>query len=113
MAYKDILKQRAKKNNSPKLLETFSVYDIIKYPITSEKSVNQSTNTNAYHFVVDKRANKNDVRVAIKTLYNVVPSGVSTSILPHKWRMNRKTVRNPLKKAIVTLKKWETISFSV
>lgn len=112
MAYKDILRQRAQKNNSLKLLETFSVYDIVKYPITSEKSVNQSANLNAYHFVVDMRANKNDVKKAVSVLYNVVPESVTTSTLPHKWRMNRKTVRKPLKKAIVVLKKWDTILFS-
>lgn len=112
MAYKDILRQRAQKNRSPKLLESFSVYDVIKYPVTSEKSVNQSANLNAYHFVVDMRANKNDVKQAIATLYNVVPSSITTSCLPHKWRMNRKTVRKPMKKAIVVLKKWDSIVFA-
>jgi hypothetical protein len=34
---------------------------------------------------------------------------VTTSNLPHKWRMNRKTVRKPLKKSVITLKSWESI----
>ena len=84
MAYKDILRKRANKNNSSKMLNTFSVYDIIKKPITSEKSVNQTANLNAYHFVIDMRANKNDVKTAISLLYNVNPQSVSTACLPHK-----------------------------
>jgi len=111
MAYKDKLKQRAIKNSSLKLLEQVSVYDIIKYPITSEKSINQSANLNAYHFVVDMRANKNDVRQAVSSIYGVDPLTVTTARLPHKWRMSRKTVRKPLKKAIIVLKKGESISF--
>ena len=94
------------------MLNTFSVYDIIKKPITSEKSVNQTANLNAYHFVIDMRANKNDVKTAISLLYNVNPQSVSTACLPHKWRRNRKTVRKPYKKAIVVLKKWDNIVFA-
>lgn len=105
MAYKAILQRRAKKNNSPKLLDTCSVYDVIKYPITSEKSVHQSANLNAYHFVIDMRANKNDVKKAILDIYGVETVAVTTSTLPHKGRMSRKTVRMPIKKAVVTLKK--------
>jgi hypothetical protein len=71
MAYKAVLQRRAKKNNSPKLLEICSVYDVIKYPITSEKSVNQSANLNAYHFAIDMRANKNDVKQAVSEIYGV------------------------------------------
>jgi hypothetical protein len=69
MAYKATLQRRAKKNSSPKLLEFCSIYDVIKSPITSEKSVNQSANLNAYHFAIDMRANKNDVKKAITEIY--------------------------------------------
>lgn len=87
------------------MLEHFSVYDVIKYPLIGEKALTQSSVLNAYHFAVDMKATKNDVKQAIKTLYNVVPLSVTTSRLPHKGRMNRKTVRKPFKKAIITLKK--------
>ncbi len=91
------------------MLEHFSVYDVIKYPIMSEKSLSQSSLLNAYHFAVDMKATKNDVKKAVQAIYNVVPLSVTTSRLPHKGRMNRKTVRKPFKKAVITLKKWDAI----
>lgn len=112
MAYKDILRQRAKKNILPKVVQMFSLYDVIKYPITSEKSINQSANLNAYHFAIDMRANKNDVKQAIMALYGITPLDITTSRLPHKGRMSRKTVRKPFKKAIVVLKKWDSITIA-
>ena len=56
-------------------------------------------------------AKNNDVKIAIASLYGVVVLKVTTSNLPHKGRMNRKTVRRPLKKAVITLKKGDTIAF--
>lgn len=109
MSFKDILRKRAKKNSSVKMLTQFTAYDVIKYPVNSEKSINHSSLMNAYHFVVDSRASKNDVKQAVSTLYNVEVLKVTTSNLPHKWRMNRKTVRKPLKKAVITLKKGDSI----
>ncbi len=92
------------------MLTQFTPYDVIKYPVKSEKSINHSSLVNAYHFVVDSRANKNDVKRAISTLYNVDPIKVTTSNMPHKGRTNRKTVKKPYKKAIITLKKGESIA---
>ena len=112
MSFKDILRKRAKKNSSVKMLQQFTSYDVIKYPVNSEKSINHTSLLNAYHFVVDSRASKNDVKKAISDLYSVEVLKVTTNNLPHKWRMNRKTVRKPLKKAIVTLKKGDSIVIS-
>lgn len=111
MSFKDILRKRARKNNAVKMLNNFTAYDVIKYPVNSEKSINASSLLNAYHFVVDARASKNDVKVAIASIYNVTVLKVTTSNLPHKGRMNRKTVRRPYKKAVVTLKKGDAIAF--
>ncbi len=112
MSFKDILRKRAKKNSSVKMLQQFTPYDVIKYPVNSEKSLNHTSLLNAYHFVVDSRASKNDVKKAITDLYSVEVLKVTTNNLPHKWRMNRKTVRKPLKKAVVTLKKGDSIVIS-
>lgn len=112
MSFKDILKKRAKKNNAPKMLRQFTVYDVVKRPIQSEKSLQDMQHHNAYHFVVDMRANKIDIKKAISDLYAVEVLQVTTNNLPHKGRMNRKTVRNPLKKAVVTLKKGDSIAVS-
>lgn len=111
MSFKDILRKRAKKNNTVKMLNQFTAYDVVKYPVNSEKAINASSLQNAYHFVVDSRASKNDVKVAIASLYGVTVLKVATSNLPHKGRMNRKTVRKPYKKAIITLKKGDAIAF--
>ncbi len=91
------------------MLTQFTPYDVIKYPVNSEKSINHSSLINAYHFVVDSRANKNDIRKAISILYNVEAIKVTTSNMPHKGRTNRKTVRKPYKKAVITLKKGDSI----
>lgn len=112
MSFKDILRKRARKNSSVKMMNQFTAYDVIKYPVNSEKAINGSSLLNAYHFVVDSRASKNDIKVAIATLYDVNVLKVTTSNLPHKGRMNRKTVRKPFKKAIITLKKGDTIAFA-
>ena len=111
MSFKDILRRRAKKNNAVKMLNQFTTYDVVKYPVNSEKAINGSSLQNAYHFVVDSRASKNDVKVAIASIYNVTVLKVTTSNLPHKGRANRKTVRKPYKKAVITLKKGDSIAF--
>ncbi len=109
MAWKEILRKRALKNTSSKL--TTSVYDVLQYPVNSEKAVNDSSLKNSYHFVVDKRSSKIDIKHAVATIYGVTVKAVKTSNLPHKWRANRKTVRKPYKKAIVTLKQGDSIVF--
>lgn len=111
MSFKDILRARAKKNSAVKMLNQFTTYDVVKYPVNSEKAINASSLQNAYHFVVDSRASKNDVKEAIASIYNVTVLKVTTSNLPHKGRMNRKTVRKPYKKAVITLKKGDAIVF--
>lgn len=111
MSFKDILRKRARKNSSVKMLNTFTVYDVLKHPVNSEKSINSSSLDNAYYFVVDSRATKNDIKQAVSTIYGVTVLKVTTSNLPHKGRMNRKTVRRPYKKALIFLKKGDTIVF--
>lgn len=111
MSFKDILRKRARKNSDTKMLKNFTAYDVIKFPVNSEKAVNDSSLRNAYHFVVDAKASKNDIKEAIAQLYKVTVLNVTTNNLPHKGRMNRKTVRRPQKKAVVTIKKWDAIVF--
>lgn len=116
MAFTDILRKRHKKNQKTKVLEKFSVYDIIKKPLLTEKTYKQVSdqkdekNKNfVYTFIVDSEANKNDIKVAIKQLYNVDVVWVRTLRTTQKWRTQRKVVRHAYKKAIVTLQKWQKI----
>lgn len=93
------------------MLKSFTPYDVIKRPVNSEKSVQDASERNAYHFVVASGASKIDIKEAIATIYNVEVLNVTTAILPHKWRMNRKTVRKPYKRAVITLKDGDSITF--
>jgi len=117
MSYKDKLRIRAKKNNSLSLVEKFSGFDVIKNIIFTEKTYqsfkwDQSDRNirQKYFFEIDRLATKNDVKFAVKKLYNVEVEDVSTIILPQKSR-SRRLVRKPIKKAIVTLAKWQKIEF--
>ena len=84
MSFKAILRQRAKKNSSSKMLKSFTPYDVIKRPVNSEKSVNASSEQNAYHFIVAMGASKIDIKEAISAIYKVEVVKVTTAILPHK-----------------------------
>ncbi len=52
--------------------------DIIKKPIVTEKMTSQSEALNRYAFVVDKSANKLQVKKAVEDLYNVTVVKVNT-----------------------------------
>ena len=86
-------------------------YDIIKKPLRTEKSVADGESTNAYHFEVDLRSNKIQIREAIENFFDVKVEDVRTLIRKGK----RKRVRlksgktKDWKKAIITLKKGNTI----
>lgn len=86
-------------------------YQLIKRPLHSEKAVEDRNRRNAYHFEVDVRANKIEIKNAIEKLFNVKVSDVRTMIVSGKKRRSRlKTVRTPdWKKTIVTLQEGNTI----
>ena len=86
-------------------------YDIIKKPLRTEKSVADGESINAYHFEVDLRSNKIQIKEAIENFFDVKVEDVRTLIRKGK----RKRVRlksgktKDWKKAIITLKKGNTI----
>jgi large subunit ribosomal protein L23 len=75
MVFKDKLKQRAKKTADVKVLKKINVYDVIDKPILTEKAYKLSTTENdidkKYTFKIHSDSNKNDVKQAIKYIYNV------------------------------------------
>ena len=56
---------------------------VIKYPMMTERSVNMIENENKLVFIVDRRANKDDIKAAIKELYEVDATTVNT-LITHK-----------------------------
>jgi large subunit ribosomal protein L23 len=91
--------------------------EIIIKPIITEKMTAQGEKNNRYGFVVDKRANKLEIRAAVEKIYNVKVESVNTQQYVGKVKA-RNTTRgmaigrvNRNKKAIVTLKKGEVIDF--
>ncbi|MBO7594276.1 MAG: 50S ribosomal protein L23 [Salinivirgaceae bacterium] len=90
---------------------------IIIKPIISEKMTAQSEKLNRYGFIVDKRADKLQIRKEIEDLYGVKVDAVNTIRYAGK-RKSRYTKAgfvegrtNAYKKAIVTLKDGQTIDF--
>ncbi len=90
---------------------------ILIKPIITEKMTTQSEKLNRYGFVVDKKANKLQIKEAVEKMYGVKVDTVNTQQYVGKVK-TRNTTRglaigrvNRHKKAIVTLKNGETIDF--
>ncbi|MBP3390051.1 MAG: 50S ribosomal protein L23 [Clostridia bacterium] len=84
-------------------------YDIIKKPLMSEKSYAQIQNK-IYTFVVDKNANKVEIRKAIEEIFGVQVARVNTVTTKGETKVRNtksgvvKGKTSDVKKAIVTLK---------
>jgi len=81
------------------------IYEVLKRPVVTEKTVNGSE-SGAYAFEVDLRANKMLVKDAVETAFNVTVDDVHILIMPAKTarRGRRVGIRKPKwKKAIVKL----------
>ncbi|MFY0603612.1 MAG: 50S ribosomal protein L23 [Flavobacteriaceae bacterium] len=91
--------------------------NILIKPIITEKATSDSELFNRYAFVVDKRANKLEIKDAVETAYGVSISSVKTLNYPLK--RNTKFTKKGLvtgtksayKKAIVQLAEGESIDF--
>ncbi len=68
-------------------------HDVILYPMMTERSVYMIENENKIVFIVDRRANKDDIVKAVSALYGVEAERVNTLI-----------TRKSVKKAYVKLK---------
>ena len=55
-------------------------YKVIKYPMMTERSVNMIENENKLVFLVDRRATKDDIKAAVKELYEVDALTINTLI---------------------------------
>lgn len=89
--------------------------EVLIRPLVTEKVNQQMEKHNRYSFVVDKRANKLEIKEAVESFYNVRVENVHTLIVPAKNRSRFTktgfvTGRKPgYKKAIVTLAEGDDI----
>jgi large subunit ribosomal protein L23 len=90
------------------------VYQILKRPVVTEKSIAQAAAANQYTFEVDLRANKMQIKDAVETAFNVAVTEVRIVRIPAKrGRYGRLIVtkKPAYKKAVVTLARGNTIQF--
>lgn len=91
--------------------------NIIIKPVLTEKMTIQGEKLNRYGFIVDRRANKLQIRQAIEEMYGVVVTDVNTLVTMGKVKSRYTKTglqigrANHTKKAIVTLKDGDTIDF--
>lgn len=92
------------------------ITEVLRYGMTTEKTVRLQNNYNQYTFKVALNANKIDIRRAVETIFKVRVVSVTTMRMPGKERMIRRRGSAPRpvearewKKAIVTLAPGESI----
>jgi len=85
---------------------------VIIKPVITEKSMKNAENSK-FTFVVSIDSKKEDVKKAVEVKFNVHVSHVVTSIIKGKsfraGKRRAEVVRQPMKKAVVTVKKGEKI----
>lgn len=81
-----------------------TVYDVIKKPLITERSMEQSAEKK-YTFLVDKRANKYQIKDAVEEIFEVKVDSISTLNYQGKMKRVGKNIgrTNSFKKAIVKL----------
>ena len=100
--------------NRPKNISLERAFDVVKKPITTEKSTNLQQ-YNQYSFIVSKNSNSIEIKNAIEVIFKVKVNKVNTSILRGKGKTFKGQFgyRKDTKKAIVTLVEGNTIDPSL
>ncbi len=90
-----------------------NIYSVIKKPHVTEKTSLGSDANNTVSIVVDKDANKIEIKQAVETLFKVKVSDVRTVNVAGKVKRFGKTSakRSNWKKAYVTLQEGQSIDF--
>jgi len=57
-------------------------YSILKHPLATESAMQQIENNSTLVFIVDQRANKKQIRDAVKKMYDIQAAKVNTLIRP-------------------------------
>ena len=63
-------------------LPTFDQYKIIKFPLTTESAMKKIEDNNTLVFIVDVRANKQQIKKAVNAMYKIDCQKVNTLIRP-------------------------------
>lgn len=91
--------------------------DVLVKPLLTEKMTELSEGMNKFGFIVDRKANKVEIKNAIKAMYGVDAVAVNTMIIPGKSKIKytktgvAKGQTSAYKKAVVTLAEGDTIDF--
>jgi large subunit ribosomal protein L23 len=91
--------------------------EVLIKPLITEKMTGLAEKRGQYGFVVNRKANKLEVKDAVEKMYGVEVESVNTMIIPGKKRTrNTKTKfivgrTSAVKKAIVTLAEGQSIDF--
>ncbi len=90
-----------------------NIYDVIKKPFVTEKSTLAKDDHNVVAFVVNRDANKIEIKTAAEQLFNVKVAGVRTVTVAGKMKRFGKTMgkRSNWKKAYVTLQEGSNVDF--
>lgn len=76
------------------MAKTLEYYDVVEFPVITEKAVDLISTQNRLTFIVNKKANKKQIKEAVEKLYNVKVKTINTLV-----------DRKSRKKAFVTLNK--------
>ncbi len=91
--------------------------NILIKPIVTEKMTDQGESLNRYGFIVRRDADKEQIKSAVESMYNVSVASVNTMVYggKNKSRYTKggmiKGKTNSFKKAIITLAEGDTIDF--
>ncbi len=84
-----------------------SVYDVIKKPLITETTTSSENEMlNKYHFIVNTKATKVDIKEAVEKMFSVEVGSVNTMLYrgkPKRFGLHFSKRQN-YKKAVVTLK---------
>ncbi len=91
--------------------------EVLIRPLITEKAETLSEKTAQYSFVVNKKANKLEIKKAVEDTYSVTVEAVNTMVMPGKSKIRntrsglQKGRKPSFKKAIITLSEGEEIDF--
>jgi|YelNatPaOPRAMG01_1025707.scaffolds.fasta_scaffold04235_27 LSU ribosomal protein L23P len=91
-----------------------SIYDVVISPIITEKSTIAKEESNEIEFVVNKMANKKEIKEAVEKIFKVTVLDVRTMNMPGKIKTIRgihRGLRSGYKKAVIRLKQNDKIEF--
>ncbi len=89
------------------------IYDVIKKPLVTEKTATEKDAHNVVAFVVNRDANKIEIKQSVEKLFKVDVAAVKTINVAGKTKRVGKNLgkRSNWKKAYVTLKEGSNIDF--